>query len=101
MSDKQSDPDAFVELLQVPSPALAQMLASYLEAAGIPTTTPGSQLKDEFAAFGQLTGLVGCTVCVPAGKVEEARRVLQEAKEAGEDLDASLDDDAPSAPLPD
>lgn len=101
MSDKQGDPDEFAELIQLTSHALAQMLASHLAAAGIPATIPGSQLKDGFSAARQMAGLAGCTIWVPSGKLHEARRVLQEAKEAGEDLAASLDDNAPSAPLPD
>jgi len=101
MNKTNEDPDEFVELLRVASPSIAQMIASQMEAEGIPTTTPGSDLKDGYAAAGQLAGLIGCTVCVPAGRLDDARRVLAEAKTSGEEIEASFSDDGPPTPVGD
>lgn len=80
------DPDDFVFLTHAKSPLMARMLVSLLESEGIIAIAPGTDLKDEWASVLQVTGQIGCEVQVPAGKLDEARAILQAAKEAGEDL---------------
>ncbi|MAG58573.1 MAG: hypothetical protein CMJ83_19975 [Planctomycetes bacterium] len=97
MSDESLDPEELVDLISVSNPMIAQMIAARLNAEGILATVPGSDLKDEFAAFGQLIGLVGGTVRVPLGRLDDAKRVLEQAKAAGEDLEEALDASPPES----
>jgi len=69
----------------------AELIASILEAAGIPTMLDSRYLQDEFAVPKKMIGGEGTTVYVRKEQEDEARRVLAEARAAGEALDEDED----------
>lgn len=76
-----------VDLASFPNPTTAQIVKSILEDAGIPVYVQGENLTDEWAASRQVMNIMSVTVQVPSDRLEEARRVVEEARAAGEDLD--------------
>jgi hypothetical protein len=75
--------DRYVELDSLEGHHLADLLKSYLEANGIP-----AQISQESygATVGLTVGALGAAkVLVPESRLEEARRLLTEYYERGED----------------
>ncbi|MGH7149628.1 MAG: hypothetical protein ACREIU_02960 [Planctomycetota bacterium] len=75
-----------VTLLRAPSAAAATVLLSILLGEGIPAYVAGELLQDEFALSQRLMGLNAVDIQVPRDRLEEARMVLQAAREAGREL---------------
>ena len=61
----------------------ADIIVSILNGAGIPAYRPGGLLVDEFAMSQQMMNLQGVRVYVPGNRLEEARKVLEEADAQG------------------
>lgn len=78
------DEDEIVTLMVARSTMEAQVVRSVLEGAGIPVHVPGAELRDEWGASQQALGRLGTEVRVPRERLEEARRVLEAARSAGE-----------------
>lgn len=60
--------------------SMAQIIAGILKAAGIPAYVAGSLLQDEWAMSQKLMGLLAVEVQVPRKSLEEARKVLEDAR---------------------
>ena len=67
----------------------AEVILAILRGAGIPAHTKGGgpHFVDEFTAAQQAMNLVGVKIEVAADHAEDARRVLQEARDAGKFLE--------------
>jgi len=81
-----------VEIKKAGNPLEAELIVSILEAAGIPTMLDSRYLQDDFAVPKKLIGGEGTRVYVRKEQEEDARRVLAEARAAGE----ALNEDDPS-----
>ena len=79
-------------LTQARSVFEADVLIGILDEAGIRAYRLGGQLTDEFAMSQQMMGLQGVRVYVPEPRLEEARRVLEEADAQGRALQEDSDD---------
>ncbi len=88
MSSTPHDTD-MVDLLKVPSVAIAESLASMLESEGIKTYVAGRHLQDEWAMAMKALGNVGKTIQVARRDLEAAQRILDEARAAGDALSES------------
>ncbi|HET6202506.1 MAG TPA: DUF2007 domain-containing protein [Planctomycetota bacterium] len=75
-----------VTLVRAPSPSAATVLLSILLAEGIPAYIAGTLLQDEFALSQRLMGLNAVEIQVPRNRLEEARKVLEAARQAGREL---------------
>ncbi len=85
------------------SPLDAELIASVLREAGIPTYVEGSQLSDEFAISQRLMGLNSVRIQVPRERLRDAEAAVAEAHEGSGDVDAAAaafvtEDAPPSAP---
>jgi membrane protease YdiL (CAAX protease family) len=104
---EKASADEFTLLARAPSPAIADLWVSLLEAGGIHAYVPGTFLADDWAASQRVMGNIGADVFVPRGRLKEARGIVaQHPIDAGsepepmvEDLDAELPAAAP-APAP-
>jgi hypothetical protein len=76
-----------VTVASAPSPVIAQMLKSLLEESGIPAYVQGGALLDEFAKSQEAFGASGVDVQVANDRLEEAKLLLAEAREAGRQLE--------------
>jgi len=79
------DPEIAV-LERAPTPAAASVIVAVLQAEGIPAYVNGTLLQDEFALSQRLMGLNAVEIQVPRSRLEEARQVLQAAREAAKEL---------------
>ena len=79
-------------LTQARSVFEADVLIGILDEAGIRAYRQGGQLTDEFAISQQMMGLQGVRVYVPEPRLEEARRVLEEADAQGQILQEDSED---------
>lgn len=84
--------DDLVDLHVAKTPFEAEVIAGVLRDAGIPVYVAGEELNDEWALSQRLMNLQGVVVTVPRDRVEEARQVLDEAREAGRMMDVDQDD---------
>jgi hypothetical protein len=78
MSRVTDDPFELVLLERAPNDAVAGALKSLLEGVGIPAHVQGAYLADEFAVTQRLA--VGVEVRVPRARLEEARRLVEDAR---------------------
>ena len=65
------------------TPMEATVITAVLRAAGIPAYVNGTLLQDEFAVIQRLLNLGAVEVQVPRDRLEEARAILEAAREAG------------------
>ena len=79
------DPDIGV-LETARTPLAAELIVAILRAEGIPAYVDGSLLQDEFAVSQRVMGLGGVKIQVPRERLEEARKALEAAREAGTKL---------------
>ncbi len=77
------DPDIVV-VATARTPLEAQLIAGILESEGIPVYVAGSLLQDEFAMSQAVLGLSATRIEVPRERLDDARRVLEEAHHLGE-----------------
>jgi hypothetical protein len=75
-----------VDLETAPSPIIAAMIVQALKSAGIPAFVNGGLLQDEFAITQKLLGLNEVTIQVRKDQLEEAKKIREMMREAGEDL---------------
>lgn len=71
------DDEEFVLLGRAPSPTMAGVWASLLEAAGILSLIPDTQLADDWAISQRIFRNIAAEVWVPRSRLEEARRVIE------------------------
>lgn len=84
--DEESNPRDHPELVvftTAKSVFEARIIVAVLADAGIPAFVPGGQLQDEFALSQRLMNLQSVAVHVPADRLEDAERVLADAKATG------------------
>lgn len=79
-----SDAESMVKLLTAKNNIEAKIIAALLETAGIPTHVPGQSLQDEFAMVQNMMGVGAVDVMVPPDALEDARRVVADARDAGQ-----------------
>lgn len=79
-------------LTQARSVFEADVLIGILDEAGIRAYRQGGQLTDEFAISQQMMGLQGVRIYIPEPRLEEARRVLEEADAQGQILQEDSED---------
>ena len=70
--------DEFVLLGRAPNPGMAGVWASLLEAAGILSLIPDTQLADDWAISQRIFRNIAADVYVPRSRLEEARRVVEQ-----------------------
>ena len=94
---------SLVEVVLARNEGEARVIQAVLGAAGIRAFVEGGHLMDEWAMAQKILGRIGSSVKVAAGDLEEARRVLEEARGNPEipelnDLpgDRAADDPSPS-----
>ncbi len=88
-----TDDEGFVEFTRAKNGFEAKLIVSILQEAGIPAHGEGDSLQDEFAMAQALMNTGGqVKVHVAAGRVEDAKKALADAREAGEDLEARFDE---------
>jgi hypothetical protein len=81
-----ADKVELVEIKTARNAIEAELIVSILEAAGIPTMLDSRYLQDEFAVPRKMISGEGTAVYVRKEQEEDARRVLAEARAAGEAL---------------
>lgn len=92
-----SDPDSVetVVVKKARNVFEAELLASILESEGIPAFVDGRFLQDEFAMPKKMLGLGhGVQVRVRKEQLEEAKKILEMARESGKSLEET-DDETP------
>lgn len=82
-----------VVLVIVPNPYIAEVLVRILGDEGIAAFVEGENLEDAFAASQRVLGNLSTRVFVHEHQVDEARRVLAEARAAGHVLDEEAGND--------
>ncbi len=87
------DGQSMVLLLDARSTIEAQTVAGLLEAAGILFYVEGASLRDEYGASQALMGLSGTKVMVALRDYPRAKKIIEEAKEAGRALEEQPDSD--------
>lgn len=80
-----SDPEIIT--LSAHSPFEAQVVATILQDAGIPAYVSGRMLTDPVAISQELMNVAEVEIQVPADRLDEARKVVEEARKAGKLLD--------------
>ena len=70
-----------VVLTSVPQPAIAELLVGLLKSSGIPAYSDGVTLQDEFAVSQRAFGI---RIYVSEDRLEEANRVLEDARKRDE-----------------
>lgn len=86
----KSDPDIAV-LETARTPLAAELIVAVLRAEGIPAYVEGALLQDEFAVSQRILGLGGVRIQVPRERLEDARKALAAAREAGTRLGAEAE----------
>jgi hypothetical protein len=72
----EESPDEAVFLERAPSPTVAGLWVSMLEAAGIMAYVPGTYLADDWAISQRVMGNLGADVFVPRSRLAEARSII-------------------------
>lgn len=80
LSKEDVDP-GLVTLAWARTEAQAYLIFGLLKGAGIPAYVSGALLQDEWAMFQKLTGQLSVEVKVPASHLEDARALLEEARQ--------------------
>lgn len=83
--------------LSAHTPFEAQLVATILQDAGIPAYVSGQMLTDPVAISQELMNVAEVEIQVPADRLEEARRLLEDARRAGKLLDRPDFDPGPPA----
>jgi hypothetical protein len=76
-SDPAHPDDEFVLLGRAPNPGMAAVWASLLEAAGILSLIPDTQLADDWAISQRIFRNIAADVYVPRSRLEDARRAIE------------------------